>query len=106
MELLRNHKYINDLGMVELEVCQHCAKLESAMQKCEGCDITNESLEELLKAVIDFGGGKIAWKARLQMNGKGMLHAMGKGKWWCDQTQFRDCSLLWILQVVIDSYDA
>lgn len=76
MQILVNHAYVSDLGIPEMEVRHHWPLLTAAIQKCQAAGgLTEDNLQNLLKVVVEFGRGKIAWDSRISMDGSGKLCA-------------------------------
>lgn len=70
---LNQHKIDNDLAMTDLNLAIKWPRFENAVVACNRGGFTDNNLHELLAVIIEMGKDKIAWSARLDMDGAGNL---------------------------------
>lgn len=76
MQGLVNHAFMSDLAIPEMEVRRYWPLLTAAIQNCQADGgLTGDNLTDLLKVVVEFGKGQIAWTGEFMMDGAGKLYA-------------------------------
>lgn len=76
MQGLVNHAFMSDLAIPEIEVRRYWPLLTAAIQNCQADGgLTGDNLTDLLKVVVEFGKGQIAWTGEFMMDGAGKLYA-------------------------------
>lgn len=71
---LRDYNITNDLDITDQQLKIMWPRFENAVDACKRQGATNDNLKELIRAVIEMGGDKVAWSSRLDMDGNGHLH--------------------------------
>lgn len=71
---LRYYKIDNDLGMLDRDLAIKWPRFQAAVDACNRLGLTDSNLQELLSVIVEMGRDKVAWSARLDMDGGGDLH--------------------------------
>ena len=71
---LTRHMIDNDLAITDLDLAIKWPRFQAAVGACLRGAVTENNFRELLAVILEMGKDKVAWSARLDMDGAGNMH--------------------------------